>query len=149
MKLKYKPTLIAFLITMLFSSQSYALDSSDKRTVIQLTVAERNLVLAEMREFLEGVQKITQGVISKDMKQISNSAKKLGSSASKAVPATLAAKLPMGFKKLAMATHKKFDEIAQNAEDLEDAEHSLSQLGTILNNCVACHAIYKFEAVTK
>lgn len=149
MKKKNKTILAGTLVAMLSMSQTNALDTDDNRIVIKLTESERNLVLSEMREFLIGVQQITQGVVNKDLKLIKNSAQKLGKKASKAVPADLAAKLPMGFKKLAFDTHSKFDEISRNVEDLEDENFSLSQLSTLLNNCTGCHATYRLVAEKK
>jgi len=129
--------------------KTIALDVTDNRTVIQLSESERNLVLGEMRDFLKGVREITQGVANKDIQQIADSAKKLGMATAKGVPPELAAKLPVAFKKLAFDTHSKFDEISRNAEDLEDESLSLSQVATLMNNCIACHATYRLEAVTK
>ncbi len=49
------------------------------------------------------------------------------------------------FKKLGFDTHSKFDQLAMDAESFSDADHSLEQLATLLQNCVACHAVYRFE----
>ena len=35
----------------------------------------------------------------------------------------------------------------RRSRQLEDETHSLSQLGTLMQNCVACHAAYRLEAV--
>ncbi len=138
---------IVVLMSCLSMSQSQALDNLDNRTAIYLTAAERNLVLGEMREFLIVVQQITQGISNKNIEKIVSNAKKMGLSASNKIPPVVAAKLPAGFKKLASDTHLKFDEISRNAEDLEDENLSLTQLSTLLNNCTACHAMYRLEAV--
>ena len=39
-----------------------------------------------------------------------------------------------------------FDLIALDAEALEDKQHTLTQLGNLMSNCVSCHAIYRLEA---
>jgi hypothetical protein len=41
--------------------------TDDGRIAIQLTPAERDLVLSEMRTFLDSVQQITQGVANNDL----------------------------------------------------------------------------------
>lgn len=122
--------------------------STDNRLAIQLTAGEKDLVLAEMRAFLASVQQITQGVSSKDMPLIATSARTVGLAAQQGVPGSLMGKLPLSFKQLGRNTHEQFDLLALDAEQLEDAEHSLSQLGALMQNCVACHATYRLEAVT-
>ena len=122
--------------------------STDNRLAIQLTAGEKDLVLAEMRAFLASVQQITRGVSGKDMQLIANSARTVGLAAQQGVPGSLMGKLPLSFKQLGRDTHEQFDLLALDAEQLEDAEHSLSQLGALMQNCVACHAAYRLEAVT-
>ena len=122
--------------------------SSDNRLAIQLTAGEKDLVLAEMRAFLASVQQITHGVSSKDMQLIATSARTVGLAAQQGMPGSLMGKLPLEFKQLGRDTHEQFDLLALDAEQLEDAEHSLSQLGALMQNCVACHAAYRLEAAT-
>jgi len=122
--------------------------STDNRLAIQLTAGEKDLVLAEMRAFLASVQQITHGVSNKDMQLIAASARMVGLAAQQGVPGSLMGKLPLEFKQLGRNTHEQFDLLALDAEQLEDAEHSLSQLGALMQNCVACHAAYRLEAVT-
>ena len=121
--------------------------STDNRLAIQVTAGEKDMVLAEMRAFLASVQQITQGVSSKDMQLIATSARTVGLAAQQGMPGSLMGKLPLEFKQLGRNTHEQFDLLALDAEQLEDAEHSLSQLGALMQNCVACHATYRLEAV--
>ncbi len=119
--------------------------STDGREAILLSDSERNLVLGEMRQFLESVQKITHGLTINDMKIVSEAAKKVGTQAQQAVPASLMGKLPLSFKKMGFDTHSKFNTLALDAEQLGDQQHALQQLSTLMNNCVACHSVYKLE----
>ena len=121
--------------------------STDNRLAIQVTAGEKDMVLAEMRAFLASVQQITHGVSSKDMQLIATSARTVGLAAQQGMPGSLMGKLPLEFKQLGRNTHEQFDLLALDAEQLEDAEHSLSQLGALMQNCVACHATYRLEAV--
>ena len=121
--------------------------SSDGRQALLLEQGERDLVLAEMRAFLESVQSITAAVGKKDSVQIAIAARKVGAAAQQAVPGSLAGKLPLSFKKLGFDTHKKFDALALDADELEDPEHSLQQLSELMQNCVACHAAYRIDTV--
>ena len=122
--------------------------STDNRLAIQLTPGEKDLVLAEMRAFLASVQQVIHGVSTKDMKLIAVSARTVGRAAQQGVPGSLMGKLPLEFKQLGLDTHEKFDLLALDAEQLEDENHSLAQLGSLMQNCVACHATYRLEAVT-
>ncbi|MGB5178483.1 MAG: hypothetical protein WBP44_07115 [Gammaproteobacteria bacterium] len=138
-------SLIATGITYKFVIQGKVTESTDGRTAILLKKNERDLVLSEMRVFLESIQQITRGISDDNMELVAEYARKSGRDAQMAVPGSLVGKLPLSFKKLGFDTHSKFDELALDAEQLGDRDHTLSQLNTLLNNCVACHAAYRFE----
>ena len=127
-----------------FIFQGSISESVDGRITVGLNADERNLVLTEMRQFLESVQKITNGITGDDMELVSEYARKSGKAAQGAVPGTLVGKLPLGFKKLGSDTHKKFDQLALDAEEFGDGDHALSQLSVLMQNCVGCHAAYRF-----
>lgn len=131
-----------------FVFEGSAKQSTDNRLAIQLTPAEKNLVLAEMRAFLASVQQITHGVSTRDIKLIATSARTVGRAAQEEIPGSLMGKLPLEFKQLGLDTHQKFDLLALDAEQLEDEMHSLVQLGELMQNCVACHASYRLDAVS-
>jgi hypothetical protein len=128
-----------------FIIQGEVIEEPDNRTTILLTQKERDLVLSEMRVFLQSVQQITSGISADDMDLVASSARKSGRNAQIAVPGTLIGKLPIAFKKLGFDTHAKFDELALDAEQLGDGEHTVAQLGTLLENCVSCHSAFKFN----
>jgi hypothetical protein len=137
--------LISTGITYKFVIQGNVAESTDGRTAILLEKNERDLVLSEMRVFLESVQQITSGISGDDMELVAEYARKSGRSAQTEVPGSLIGKLPLSFKKLGFDTHAQFDQLALDAEQLGDRDHTLSQLNTLLKNCVACHAAYRFE----
>jgi hypothetical protein len=128
-----------------FIVQGKVVEADDGRVAILLSENERDLVLSEMRIFLQSVQQITSGISTEDMGLVTSSARKSGRNAQIAVPGSLVGKLPLGFKKLGFDTHAKFDELALDAEQLGDSDHSLSQLNTLLENCVSCHSAFRFE----
>ena len=119
------------------------------RNPIQLTLAEREFVLNEMRIFLESTKNIVNGIASVDMDLVAKSARISGRAAQSGMPTSLPEKLPITFKQLGSDTHRKFDELALDAEQLGDGEHSLSQLGHLLGNCVSCHSAYRIEVKQK
>ena len=65
------------------------------------------------------------------------------------MPGSLVGKLPLEFKKLGFDTHSKFTQLALDAEQLGDEQHALAQVSELMENCVACHAIYKIEVGLK
>jgi len=128
-----------------FIFQGSASEGTDGRMAVHLTSGERDLVLTEMRAFLESIQQVTKGITADDMKLVAESARKSGKAAQGAVPGTLVGKLPIAFKKLGFDTHAKFDQLALDAEEFGDSEHAMSQLSTLMDNCVGCHAAYRFD----
>ncbi len=119
--------------------------SQDGRTAIHLAPAERDLVLAEMRAFLQAAQLITQGVAEDNMQQVVDAAKSVGRAAQAEVPMSLMGKLPLEFKQLGFDTHQKFDQLAIDASDLGDGAYTLKQLSELMQNCVACHAAHRLD----
>lgn len=118
----------------------------DGRLALQLTTAERNLVLEEMRAFVVATQAVLAATNEEDMEAAAAAARKAGMAAQGEVPPALVAKLPMEFKKLGFDTHSKFDQLALDAEQLGDPQHAREQLAALLANCIACHATYSLVA---
>lgn len=117
----------------------------DGRKAIVLAPAERGLILAEMRAFLTGLQGMTTALTQEDMKTVAQTARSLGRAATHEVPPALMAKLPLEFKQLGFSVHGDFDQIALDAESLGDPKHTLSQMGTVMQKCVACHATFQLQ----
>jgi len=144
-------TTIALLILVIaagsykFILQGSTIQSTDERTTILLTEAERNLVLTEMRSFLISIQQISQGISENNMDIVVEAAQNSGKAAQADVPGTLVGKLPLSFKQLGFDTHKKFDQLAMDTEDLGDSAHALQQLSELLQNCVSCHAAFRID----
>ncbi len=150
MNTKYLTTIAILLFIIAtgaykFIFEGSTIESSDGRTEIVLNDNERNLVLAEMRAFLASVQQINQGLAKNNMELVAEQARKSGKAATGGMPGTLVGKLPLAFKKLGFDTHAKFDQLAMDANDLGDRDHTLQQLSTLMENCVACHATYRIS----
>ena len=128
-----------------FIVQGSTSESTDGRITILLNDNERNLVLAEMRAFLASVQQINQGLSEDDMERVAMSARTSGIAAQGSMPGSLVGKLPIEFKKLGRDTHTRFDQLAMDAEDIEDSNHTMEQLSTLMQNCVTCHAMYRID----
>ncbi len=150
MNTKYLTIIVILLLIIAagaykFIFEGSTTESTDGRTEIILNDNERNLVLAEMRAFLVSVQQINQGIADNNMELVVEHARKSGKAATGSMPGTLVGKLPLTFKKLGGDTHAKFDQLAMDAEDLGDRDHTLEQLSTLMKNCVTCHAAYRIS----
>lgn len=126
-------------------ANNHAKSGKDTRQTIVLTEEEREIVLFEMRSFLEAVQTIVGGLAANDLAIVTKSAKKVGFVDQEPLPATLKKKLPKDFKILGMKTHKAFDQLAMDTKEMEDKQQTLEQLGALMKNCVSCHAMFKFK----
>lgn len=97
-----------------------------------------------MRTWLRNSQGILAAASSQDFAAVATIAKSSGMAAEAATPGSLFRKLPVEMKALGFDTRKKFDEIAADAEKLKDSQHTVKQLSIAMNNCIACHAAYRF-----
>jgi hypothetical protein len=119
----------------------------DGRVVLELSPAERIMILEEMRTFLDGVQKMTGALGQQDMPAVADAARDMGQKMVHEVPPALRAKLPLEFRQLGFSVHRDFDQIALDAASLKDVSTSLNQLSATLQKCVSCHAIYQVQTV--
>lgn len=118
--------------------------SDDGRTAIMLSAGERDFVLAEMRAFLEAIETITVAIGENDMATAAESAHKMGMIETVGTPPSFVTKLPMEFRTLGSATHKAFDDLAMEAQDMGNEKIVLGKLGSLISNCTSCHASYSF-----
>jgi hypothetical protein len=144
--------MVFFALLVSMPALAYSQDSPPKvngehdgRIIVYLTETEREAVFSEMRGFLESTESIVKAISEVNMQLAAESARKSGRAAGAHMPKTLHRKLPDSFKTLGSDTHRRFDELALDAEQLGDEGHSLSQLGAILGNCVSCHASFRIE----
>ena len=120
-------------------------EGDDGRTAILLPPAERNLVLAEMRQFLEASQGIVEAIASNDMQRVVKLAREVGTVDMSKIPASLFRRLPGSFKKLGFDTHDAFLKLADDVEKGMDREHVIKRLGEIMLNCTTCHAGWRID----
>lgn len=120
----------------------------DQRPMLDLLPAERDLVLQEMRMFLQVIHEITAALTREDWAAVAKSARTMGSGAANEIPPETVAKLPEDFKQMAGTVHTTFDTIALDAEGLGDVNHTLTQLSGMLQTCNACHSVYQIPTPT-
>jgi hypothetical protein len=117
--------------------------SDDERVAVVLSKDERNLILSEMRNFLISTQQISEAITNEDMELVASLAKSAGMAAEENTPGSLLAKIPLSMKTLGFDTRKRFDHIAEDAEQLKIPIHSRRQLDQLMKNCIACHSSFK------
>jgi hypothetical protein len=118
---------------------------ADSRTPITLSDNEVNFIRREMRGLLDSVREIVDATAANDPGRIVAAGRKAGMNGPEAthIPPTLAPKLPPEFKKLGLATHRGFDQIALDAEKFGATDLTYRQLADLMNNCSACHATWR------
>ncbi|MCV6614425.1 MAG: hypothetical protein OIF35_05550 [Cellvibrionaceae bacterium] len=116
----------------------------DGRQGVRMSKSETRFVLAEMRDFLAGVQTIYSATLRQDRNAIAEAAAPLGREVAAHAPAGLMGKLPLGFKRLGFALHEDFDRIAKMAPHAEMVTIQ-KEVSDSLNKCVACHASFRIE----
>lgn len=119
--------------------------ASDDRAAISLSDDEVAFIRHEMRGLLASVRDILEASTEGDRARIIEAAKRAGMNGPEIdhIPKSLAPKLPMEFKKLGLATHRGFDQIAQDVQQNGALDAMPKQLGTLMNNCVGCHAAWR------
>jgi hypothetical protein len=139
--------LVAFIVAILMIAPGNETGTApDGREVILLKPHQRDLVLTEMRTFVESLRDINQALGNDDTELFQEASLKVGLKAQKGVPLDMMKALPLPFKKLGMSTHKQFDELAESAEQGADTRQLLTGLSQLMNNCVACHAAYQLQS---
>ncbi len=118
----------------------------DGRTMVLLSKDEHHFVLNEMRNWLASVQATLDATARGDFAAAAAAATAAGMKAEQGTPAQLLAKIPIEMKALGMDTRARFDQIAATALASKDATATVAQLSETMNNCIACHATYRFSS---
>ncbi len=136
-------SIIVALFAYKFTAGSVA-PSDDGRQAVIISKDERNALLLEMRTWLESAQGVLAAAVKEDLPAISKIARVSGMAAEEETPGSLLRKIPLEMKKLGFATRARFDDIAVLAEEGKDSKEIIALLSDTMNNCIACHAIYRF-----
>ena len=146
-KLPIISAIFFFLSTLLliyfFIFRGSVIETEDHRVTIELSEPNSAFALKEMRDFLESIQQINEGILNKDAEQIYVAARKSGAKVVEETPQGMMASLPIGFKKLGLGVHAKFDEIADSIRANNDFNYAQREMNTLLNSCITCHRTYK------
>jgi len=123
---------------------------TDGRTEIVLSQAERDLILAEMRQLLKTVHGVVTVLGSPDqnLKAAESAARSAGMAMATDVNPAVMLKLPLTFKQMGMSIHKDMDHLADGIAQGESSIQILNRLSSMTARCTTCHDMYRF-ATTK
>ena len=116
----------------------------DPRLNLGLTAEEKNEFLSEMRQMLASIQGIITGIANDDREMIIKSARYSGNRMARATPDSVRSKLPQSFREIGGPTHMMFEELVIRAET-DDAENLMAFTGEIMQQCLACHALFRVD----
>ena len=117
--------------------------SSDSRTVIALSNATRDSVLAEMRAMLVSVNEILSASAHGDAAALRAAAAASGTAQT---TATLGSDLPAEFRNRAAGTHSLFDSVAVAVAAGAPRDTVTARLARLTAGCTACHVAYRLAA---
>ena len=123
-------------------------EGSDGRTEILLATAERDQILAEMRQLLKAVDGVVRelGEPKPDLKLMEAAARAVGMHMAADTEPAIMAKLPLPFKQMGMSIHKDMDSLADAIVQNESPQQILQRLSSMTARCTACHDMYRLSA---
>jgi hypothetical protein len=130
-----------------FFVKGWTAKGSDGRTEILLAPAERDQILAEMRQLLKGVDGVVRGLGESqlDRQSMEDAARAVGMKMAVDTEPAIIAKLPLPFKQLGMSIHKDMDALADAIVQNEMPQQILQRLSSLTARCTACHDMYRFR----
>lgn len=132
-------------IALIFIASTATGNEVDTRRILPLTEHQRDHVLTEMRALLSGTQNILNALSEENMTVVAREARSLGVGMAHKGEDHLKAVLPKEFMQMGMSVHKAFDQIAADAESMQDSKHTLRQMSKAMQTCNACHASYQIR----
>ena len=139
-----KPHVLFCIVLMCTASRAgeHQTPGLDSRIDLGLTAEERTEFLTEMRTMLASIQGILAVIGEGDRERIAEAARQSGNRMARATPDTVRAKLPQAFRDLGGPTHMLFEELAVRTET-DDMDSLASAAAVIMNQCLACHAMFR------
>lgn len=140
--------IMAMAIGGWFFVKGWTAKGSDGRTEIFLAPAERDQILAEMRQLLKAVDGVIRGLgePQPDLKQMEETARAVGMHMAADTEPAIMIKLPLPFKQMGMSIHKDMDGLADAIMQNETSQQLLKRLSSITARCTVCHDMYRFKA---
>lgn len=123
---------------------------SDGRTEIVLAPSERDVVLTQMRQFMQAIHAVLADIGKADdhpaFEAAEAATRKVGMDSDKDVNPALLVKIPLAFKQMGMSVHHEFDGLADGMAQGETVAQIIRRLAAITSQCTACHQLYRISA---
>lgn len=133
------------LMLWFFFFRGDVIEVKNQRRAVMLSENHREIVMGEMRKFLENIHEINQGILEDNPERIIKAARASGRRIDDEVPQGLIKSIPLDFKQMGFRAHDLFDEIADGVEVNYNKKSVQNQLGTLLNQCITCHQVYQIK----
>jgi len=95
-----------------------------------------------MRQMLASIQGVIAGIGENNPERIIQAARYSGNRMARETPDSIKAKTPSTFKEIGGPTHMMFEELVVRAET-DDMETLTEFTGELMQQCIACHAMFK------
>ena len=138
--------LISILVyILLFMGTEMVKLPDDHRIVVKYEPDLHDLVLNEMRDYLEVMNEIQQGLAENNSDKIVKAATRQGQISLEATPVRLLKLSPLACKQMGFRGHDIFQAIADSARVNFKRSTTINQLAELTNNCIVCHRTYRLE----
>jgi hypothetical protein len=138
-------TTFALAYVLLFTGTETVKMPNDNRITVKYAPDLRELVLSEMRDYLEVINKIQHGLADNNPELIVKAASRQGQASLADTPARLLKLSPLACKQMGFQGHDLFQAIADSAKVNFKPETTIKQMVQLTNNCIACHRTYKIK----
>jgi hypothetical protein len=138
--------IVTLVVAGWFFVKGWTKSGSDGRMEIMLAPAERDQILAEMRQLLKAVDGVVRelGEPQPDHKPMEEAARAVGMKMAADTEPTIMAKLPLPFKQMGMSIHRDMDALADAIVNKETPQQILQRLSNMTARCTTCHDMYRF-----
>ncbi len=136
-------TTFALAYILLFTGTEMVKNEKDTRITVKYAPDLRNLVLSEMRDYLEVISEIQQGLAEDNPEKIYKAALRQGDASLRDTPVRLLKLSPLPCKQMGFAGHHIFQAIADSAKTNYKPKTTIKQMAALTNNCITCHRTYK------
>jgi cytochrome c556 len=131
-------------------SQQHDMTAGDRRQLVKFPEPMRQHTITSMRDHLRSLQEIDVALSKNDFDTASRIAEqRLGMSSLELHGAAhIAPYMPQEMQDIGTAMHHSASQFAieaQNASVSNDVRPALAALGTVMQQCVACHAAYRLH----
>lgn len=118
---------------------------TDGRQEIGLAPAERDQILAEMRQLFKAVDGVVRGLgdPQPDLSAMETAARAAGMKMAADTEPAIMAKLPLPFKQMGLSIHKDMDALADAMVQKETPQQILQRLSSMTARCATCHDLYR------